>query len=31
MQLLQICRLHIYDANLPFHHTPKVLYWIEIW
>ncbi|AWO96124.1 Kinesin-like protein, partial [Scophthalmus maximus] len=22
-QLLQICRLHIYDANLPFHHIPK--------
>ncbi len=31
MQLLQICRLHIHDANLPFHHIPKVLYWIEIW
>ena len=30
-QLLQICRLHIYDANLPFHHISKVLYWIEIW
>ncbi len=30
-QLLQICRLHIHDANLPFHHIPKVLYWIEIW
>ncbi|KAK0145782.1 Pleckstrin y domain-containing family A member 5 [Merluccius polli] len=27
----QICRLHIHDANLPFHHIPKVLYWIEIW
>ncbi|KAK0133766.1 hypothetical protein N1851_010642 [Merluccius polli] len=26
-----ICRLHIHDANLPFHHIPKVLYWIEIW
>jgi len=23
MQLLQMCRLHIYDANLPFHHIPK--------
>ncbi len=23
--------LHIHDANLPFHHIPKVLYWIEIW
>ncbi len=22
-QLLQICRQHIYDANLPFHHIPK--------
>ncbi len=31
MQLLQICRLHIHDVNLPFHHIPKVLYWIEIW
>ncbi len=31
MQLLQICRLHIHDANLPFHHIPKVLCWIEIW
>ncbi len=30
-QLLQICRLHIHDENLPFHHIPKVLYWIEIW
>ena len=30
-QLLQICRLHIHDANLPFHHIPKVFYWIEIW
>ncbi len=30
-QLLQICRLHIHDANLPFQHIPKVLYWIEIW
>ena len=30
-QLLQICWLHIYDANLPFHHIPKVLCWIEIW
>ncbi|KAK0144096.1 hypothetical protein N1851_017547 [Merluccius polli] len=27
----KICRLHIHDANLPFHHIPKVLYWIEIW
>ncbi len=25
-QLLQICRLHIHDVNLPFHHIPKVLY-----
>ncbi len=30
-QLLQFCRLHIHDENLPFHHIPKVLYWIEIW
>ncbi len=30
-QLLKICRLHIHDANLPFHHIPKLLYWIEIW
>ncbi len=30
-QLLQICRLHIHNANLPFHHIPKVLYLIEIW
>ncbi len=30
-QLPHICRLHIYDANLPFHHIPMVLYWIEIW
>ncbi len=30
-QLLQICRLHIHDVNLPFHHIPKMLYWIEIW
>ncbi len=30
-QLLQICRLHIHDVNLSFHHIPKVLYWIEIW
>ncbi len=30
-QFLQICRLHIHDVNLSFHHIPKVLYWIEIW
>ncbi len=30
-QWLQICRLHIHDVNLLFHHIPKVLYWIEIW
>ncbi len=30
-QLLQICRLHIHDVNLPFQHIPKILYWIEIW
>ncbi len=30
-QLLQICRLHIHDANLPFLRIQKVLYWIEIW
>ncbi len=30
-QLLQICRLHIHDVNLPFHHITKMLYWIEIW
>ncbi len=29
-QFLQICQLHIHDANLPFHHIPKMLYWIEI-
>lgn len=29
-QLLQICRLHIYNANLPFYHIPKVLYWFAI-
>ncbi len=28
-QLLQICRLHIHDVNLPFHHIPKVLYWLR--
>ncbi len=28
---LKICRLHIHDENLPFHHITKVLYWIEIW
>jgi len=30
-QLLQMCRLHIHDVNLLFHHIPKLLYWIEIW
>ncbi len=30
-QLLQICRLHIHDVNLSFHHIPKVLYCTEIW
>ncbi len=30
-QLQQICRLHIHDTNLPFHHIPIVLYLIEIW
>lgn len=29
--LLQICWLHIHNANLPFHHIPKMFYWIEIW
>ncbi len=24
-QLQQICRLHIHDANLPFHHIPKTV------
>ena len=30
-QLLQIFRLCIHAVNLPFHHTPMVLYLIEIW
>lgn len=30
-QLLQICKLHVYDANLPFHNVPKELCWIETW
>lgn len=30
-QLLQICQMHLQDANLPFYHTPKVLYCIAIW
>jgi len=30
-QLLQICWLHIHDANLRLHHIPKVLVEIEIW
>ena len=29
-QLLQIYPLRIHDVNLPFHHIPKMLYWIEI-
>ncbi len=28
-QLLQICRLHIHDVNLSFHHIPNVLYWLR--
>ncbi len=28
-QLLQNCWLHIHDANLPFHHIPKELYWLR--
>ncbi|KAK0148977.1 hypothetical protein N1851_010584 [Merluccius polli] len=31
ISVVYICGLHIHDANLPFHHIPKVLYWIEIW
>lgn len=30
-QLLQIGWLHIHDTNLPLHHIPNLLYWIEIW
>lgn len=30
-QWLQVCQLHIYDVNLPFHHILKVRYWIELW
>lgn len=30
-QLLQICWLHIHNANLLFHCIPKVLYWMDIW
>jgi len=30
MQFLQICRLHIYNVNLLFHHIQKLLYWTEI-
>lgn len=26
-----LCWLHIHDANLPIHHIPNVLYWIEMW
>ncbi len=29
--LEEVESMHIHDANLPFHHIPKVLYWIEIW
>lgn len=28
-QLVVICRLHIHEANLPFPHIPKMLYWID--
>lgn len=27
-QLLQICELHMYDANPQFHHNPEMLCWI---
>lgn len=30
-QLLQLCWLHIYDVNVPFDHSQKVIYWSEIW
>lgn len=30
-QLLQICWLRFFDANLPLHHIPKVIHWIRIW
>lgn len=30
MLLLQICQLHLYDANLLFHHVPKVLFQILV-
>ncbi len=30
-QLLQICRLHIHDSNLPFHHIPKAVVDLENW
>jgi len=26
-----ICGMHIQDTKLPFHHIPKMLYWVEIW
>lgn len=27
---MQICQMLLHDVNLPFHHVPKVLYWIGL-
>ncbi|KAG1929744.1 microphthalmia-associated transcription factor [Pimephales promelas] len=30
LQLMEICGMHIQGTKLPFHHIPKMLYWVEI-
>jgi len=31
LQLMEINGVHIQGTKLPFHHIPKMLYWVEIW
>jgi len=28
LQLMEICGMHIQGTKLPFHHIPKMLYWV---
>jgi len=28
---MEICGMYIQGLKLLFHHTPKMLYWVEIW
>jgi len=28
LKLMEICGMHIQGTKLPFHHIPKMLYWV---